>query len=445
MLLDLVFLTKESGLLLGPISAILGVILNAIYEFLALFSKDGIANIALCIILFTVIVKMLMLPLTIKQQKSSKLTAKMTPELSEITAKYKGKTDEASQRRMQLETQAVYEKYGTNPMAGCLPLLISLPIMFALYRVIYAIPAYINDVGDMYRNIAKAIQDNGGVDYASKIAQFITDAKINTISLNKFSEFKDNGVLTLNHIIDVLSKCTADNWSTLASYFPADVAGQITDGSVNIIRVNKFLGGLNILNNPVSNGNYFSIGILIPILAVLTQVIQTKLMTINNDQTKKGAQDDAVAASMKSMNVVMPLMSGFICFMIPIGVGIYWIISSVVQIIQQIFINRYMDKVDVEEIIAKNQEKMAKRREKLGIATGNKMAEVAKTSTKAIETKPRTTADFANLGKKNYDTNTDTRNDDSSDTETDNSSNSSSASGSGISAYANIMKNRNQK
>lgn len=441
MLLDLVFLTKESGLLLGPISAILGVILNAIYEFLALFSKDGIANIALCIILFTVIVKMLMLPLTIKQQKSSKLTAKMTPELSEITAKYKGKTDEASQRRMQLETQAVYEKYGTNPMAGCLPLLISLPIMFALYRVIYAIPAYINDVGAMYGSIAEKIQGCEG--YAQTLAQFINEAGIKTISLSKFGEFKE-GVLTSNHIIDVLSKCTADNWDILATSFPS-ISGSIIDGSVNIIRVNKFLGGLNILNNPVSNGNYFSIGILIPILAVLTQVIQTKLMTINNDQNKKGAQDDAVAASMKSMNVVMPLMSGFICFMIPIGVGIYWIISSVVQIIQQIFINRYMDKVDVEEMIAKNQEKMAKRREKLGIATGNKMAEVAKTSTKAIETKPRTTADFANLGKKNYDTNTDTRNDDSSDTETDNSSNSSSASGSGISAYANIMKNRNQK
>lgn len=444
MLLDLVFLTKESGLLLGPISAILGVILNAIYEFLALFSKDGIANIALCIILFTIIVKMLMLPLTIKQQKSSKLTAKMTPELSEITAKYKGKTDEASQRKMQLETQAVYEKYGTNPMAGCLPLLISLPIMFALYRVIYAVPAYINDIGDMYRNIADKIQGCDG--YAQTLAQFITDAKINTINLSKFSEFKDNGVLTLNHIIDVLSKCNADNWSTLAGSFPS-IAGQITEGSVNIIRVNKFLGGLNILNNPVSNGNYFSIGVLIPILAVVTQIIQTKLMTINNDQTKKGAQDDAVAASMKSMNVVMPLMSGFICFMIPIGVGIYWIISSVVQIIQQIFINRYMDKVDVEEMIAKNQEKMAKRREKYGIATGNKMAEVAKTSTKAIDNTPKTTADFANLGKKNYNnSNADNQNDEASDSENENKgSNSSSVSGSGISAYANIMKNRNLK
>lgn len=441
-MLDLVFLTKESGLLLGPISAILGIIMNAIYEFLALFSKDGIANIALCIILFTVIVKMLMLPLTIKQQKSSKLTARMTPELNEIREKYKGKNDEASQRRMQLESQAVYEKYGTNPMAGCLPLLISLPIMIALYRVIYAIPAYINDVGEMYRNIAEAIQAYDPSGYAQTLATFINDAGIKTISLSKFGEFKE-GVLTVEHIIDVLSKCTADNWVALEGAFPG-IAAQIAEQSADIIRVNKFLGGLNILNNPVSNGNYFSIGVLIPVLAVVTQIIQTKLMTVNNDQMNKN-QDDAMAASMKSMNIVMPLMSGFICFMIPIGVGIYWIISSVVQIVQQIFINRYMDKVDVEEMIEKNQAKMAKRREKMGIATGSKMAEVAKTSTKGIENKPKTTADFANLGKKNYDAQGSDGNNEEKSNSDNNSDGSSQVSGSGISAYANIMKNRNQK
>ena len=166
-MLDLVFLTKEDGLLMGPISRVLGWILNGIYEFLTLFTDDvngiGMANIALCIILFTIVVKMLMLPLTIKQQKSTKLSSQMSPELTAINEKYKGKTDEASRRKMQMETQAVYEKYGTNPMAGCLTLLISLPILFALYRVIYAIPAYVNDVYDMYKLAADAISGVEGV------------------------------------------------------------------------------------------------------------------------------------------------------------------------------------------------------------------------------------------------------------------------------------------
>lgn len=440
--MEFVFLTKERGLLLGPISAILGIILNAIYEIVALLSKDGIANIALCIILFTVIVKMLMLPLTIKQQKSSKLMAKMNPELAAVSEKYKGKKDEASQRRMQLETQAIYEKYGTNPMAGCLPLLISLPIMFALYRVIYAIPAYINDVGDMYRNIATSIRDYEG--YVDILKQFITDAGLNSINLSKFPEVADS-IISETHVVDILSKCTAENWKALAEVFP-NIADTITNGSVNIIRVNQFIGGLNILNNPVTNGNYFSIGVLIPIFAVVTQILQTKLMTAGNDQNKNNDKpDDAVAASMKSMNVVMPIMSGFICFMIPIGVGIYWIISSVVQIVQQLFINRYMEKVDVDEMIAKNQAKMAKRREKLGIATGDKMAEVAKTSTKSLEAyAPKSTSDFANLGKKNYNKKLE---DNQNDTDSDKNQDQDLTSGSekGVSAYANILKNRNQK
>ena len=205
-MLDLVFLTKEDGLIMGPISRVLGWILNGIYEFLTLFTDDvnaiGMANIALCIILFTIVVKMIMLPLTIKQQKSTKLSSQMSPELSAINEKYKGKTDEASRRKMQMETQAVYDKYGTNPMAGCLTLFISLPILFALYRVIYAIPAYINDVYDMYELAAKAIQGVEG--YAETLANFVKDAGIAGLDFNKFVGY-DSGVLTTTNVIDVLS------------------------------------------------------------------------------------------------------------------------------------------------------------------------------------------------------------------------------------------------
>lgn len=430
---NLVFLTKEGGLILGPISMVLGKILDAIYNFLAWISQSDIANIALCITLFTIVVKMLMLPLTIKQQKSAKLTAKMSPELTAINEKYKGKKDEASQMKYRMETQAIYEKYGTNPMAGCLPLLISLPIMFALYRVIYAVPAYIGKVGDMYKNIATMIQQSGG-DYAQKIADFVSSAKVSTINISKFAEYKE-GVLTNNHLIDVLSKLSAGQWEELAGAFPS-IADGIRTGATPIIKVNQFLGGLNILDTPKIK----SIAVLVPILAVVTQVIQTKLtMTSQNSSNKK---DDAMAASMKSMNVVMPIMSGVICFMIPIGVGLYWIVSAVVQIIQQIFINRFMEKVDVDEMIAKNQEKLAKKREKMGVATGSKMAELAKTNTKAIDNTPKTTADYANLGKKNY-SNESLEKGNNSDEGSEEVSTSST--GKSISDYANIMKNRYNK
>ncbi len=439
-MLDLVFLTKEDGLLMGPISRVLGWILNGIYEFLALFTDKvngiGIANIALCIILFTIIVKMLMLPLTIKQQKSTKLSAQMSPELSAINEKYKGKTDEASRRKMQMETQAVYDKYGTNPMVGCLTLLISLPILFALYRVIYAIPAYINDVYDMYKLAAVSIQGVEG--YAETLASFAKDAGLAGLDFSKFVGY-DIGVLTEKNIIDVLSKCNEGTWQSLIAAFPS-ISAQLTEYSEPIIHVHKFVGGLNVLNNPVVNGNYLSIGVLIPILSATLQFVQSKLTTASN---KKDGKEDPAMAGMKSMNIFLPIMSGFICFMMPIGAGLYWIISSIVQIVQQIFINRYMDKITVEELIEKNQAKRAKKLKKMGIDSGNKMAQVAKTSTKSIEVEEiKSTKDYANLSGKKYETDSSSASEEEEGTSGEKAETPVSGS---ISGYANILKNRNQK
>ena len=414
-----VFLTKQGGFL-GPIAWVLGEILNAIYNFVALF---GIENIALCIILFTLIVKMLMLPLTIKQQKYSKLSAKMNPEITEINKKYKDKKDEASQRKQQLEMQAVYEKYGSSPVGGCLPMLITLPIMFALYRVIYAIPAYIDEVKVLYENVAKEMQGIEG--FVASLQQFVTDNQI-SVTVKKFNELSE---LTTNQIIDVLSGFNLENWTALETLFPS-IADTIAVNAEQITHVNSFLGNLNILNTPIANG-IFSLGILVPILAMVFQIIQTKQMP----GAAQNNPDDPTAQSMKAMNTFMPIMSGFICLMIPIGVGIYWIASSVFTIIQQIFINRYLEKTDIDEMIAKNVAKQAKRREKYGIETGTKMAEIAKTATKSIDTKPRTMADYANMSGKDYTSEAKEAN------STGSSSGKSAASGS-IASYANIMKNR---
>lgn len=424
-MLDFVFLTKADGLLMGPISRLLGWILNGIYEFLALFSDKvngiGMANIAFCIVLFTIIVKMLILPLTIKQQKSTKLSSQMSPELTAINEKYRGKTDEASRRKMQMETQAVYDKYGTNPMAGCLTLFISLPIMFALYRVIYAIPAYINDVYDMYKLAADAIQQIPG--YADTLTAFVKDASIG-INMKEFGE-ASSGVLTTPHVIDILSKCNETTWQTLAASFPT-IQTDILTYSEPILKVHKFFGGLNILNNP----SIKSISVLIPILSMVFQFLQTKLSV---SKSSKDDKDNPAMQSMKMMNVMFPIMSGFICLICPIGVGIYWIISSVVAIIQQFFINRYMDKITVEELIAKNQEKRAKKLKKMGIDSGSAMAEYAKYSTKSIDVK--TTKDYANMVK-NVSEN------DVTEEKKENTGKTGESSGGSISKYANMLKDR---
>ena len=408
--MDLMFLTQVGGIL-KPFAWIFGIIMNAIYEFISLMN---IHSIAVCVIIFTFVAKMLMLPLTIKQQKSTKLSSRMNPEIMKINEKYKGKKDETSMRKQQAELQAVYEKYGSTPMSGCLPMLISLPIMFALYRVIYAIPAYVNDIYEMYGIIADKIQGIQG--YGQAILSFIQENKISVSNLTPFIDvISDGGIayntieITKNNLVDLMYQFNTDNWELfrdtstwLAAVDPAKI---IQNFSLNvsseslkpidtaafaamipgiestireIVSVNSFLGNLNILNSP---GWSFP-GIIIPILAAVTQFVQSKVAMAGNSQQNN--VDNPAAASMKMMNYVMPIMSMFFCAMLPICVGLYWVASAVFGAIQTVFINRYMDKVDVDDLIAANAEKVAKKKAKQGVVTGSRMAEVAKTSTKSI-------------------------------------------------------------
>lgn len=372
--MNILFLTQVTGFL-KPFAWIMGVILDAIYRFVGLF---GIHNLALCIFLFTFVVKMLMLPLTIKQQKFTRLSSKMNPELTKIQEKYKGKKDEESMRRQQAETQEVYKKYGTSPMGGCLPLLITLPIMFALYRVIYAIPAYVKEVGNWYGTVADAIQTLP--QHAANIEQFIAD---NAIKVNStLSTFAESSPEYHNALIDILAKFSTGNWDAL---FQTAAFSGIANGCAAVVESIKSannLFGLNILDTP----NFKNIwSLIIPVLAVVTQMIQGKLTTAQQPDTKKNS-DNPMANSMQSMNTIMPIMSGVFCLMLPIGVGLYWIASALFTIFQTIFINKYLDHADIDAMIEKNVEKQNKKKEKLGVVYDNKMAEVAKASTKSYDT-----------------------------------------------------------
>ena len=124
----------KAGSILGPIATVLGYVMDILFRFTSSF---GVFNVGQCINLFTIVMKTLMIPLTIKQQKTTKLMSVMNPEIQAIQKKYKGKSDQESMQRQNVEIQAVYEKYGTSMTGGCLPLLIQMPILLALYRVIY--------------------------------------------------------------------------------------------------------------------------------------------------------------------------------------------------------------------------------------------------------------------------------------------------------------------
>ena len=159
-----IILTQNETFIIGQVAWLLGKIMDAIFNVIDFI---GIPNIGLAIILFTIVVNLLMLPLTMKQQKFSKLSAKMNPELQAIQKKYKNKKDNDSVMAMNQETQAVYAKYGVSPSGSCLQLLIQMPILFALYRVIYSIPAYIGSVKEAFMPLVnKLLTMDGAVEYA---------------------------------------------------------------------------------------------------------------------------------------------------------------------------------------------------------------------------------------------------------------------------------------
>lgn len=359
-------LTK-AGSILGPIATVLRYVMDILFRFTSSF---GVFNVGLCIILFTIVMKTLMIPLTIKQQKTTKLMSVMNPEIQAIQKKYKGKSDQESMQRQNVEIQAVYEKYGTSMTGGCLPLLIQMPILLALYRVIYNIPAYVPSVRVYFDNVVTPLM--GQADYAQKLQEITNIATACGGKLDKFD------FTNANRLVDMLYKFSTAQWGELQTLFPAisDVIGQ---NAAVVERMNTFLG----LNMAEAPGWVPSFAWIIPILAAVSQWFSTKLMSGNQPSTSADAENP-MAQSMKTMTTTMPLFSAFICITMPAGLGIYWIATSVVTIIQQLIVNAYMDKVNIDDMIAKNLEKVNKKRAKQGLPPA-KVTQNATASLKAIK------------------------------------------------------------
>ena len=391
--MDFMLLTQNSTPIFKYIVKLLGLIMNGIFEFLNLI---GIPNIGLSIILFTIVIYLLLMPLTIKQQKFSKLSARMNPEIQAIQAKYKGKQDQASMMAMNQETKAVYAKYGVSPTGSCLQLLIQMPILLALYRVIYAMPAYVTKIGEAFGVLAdKIMQASDGVETIKNMSAAMAFTKNFALSEK-------------NAIIDTLNKLSTADMADISGKFGlADLTYNghliLTNGAEKglIDTYNNFLG-LNIGNSPMDTiktamaaGNMLLVvgAVSIPVLAAVTQWINYKLMpqaaaSDDKDKKKQPKSDtaEAMQQSMKTMNTVMPIMSAWFCLTLPAGMGLYWVIGAVVRSIQQVAINKHIDSMDVDAEIAKNVEKYKEKLKKQGIDPA-KLQAAARTNTKSISSK----------------------------------------------------------
>ena len=378
--------------IIKQIAWLLGQVMNGIFNVL---SKIGIENIGVCIIIFTIIIYTLMIPLTIKQQKFSKLSQKMQPEMQAIQAKYKNKKDQASMMAMQEETQLLYQKYGISPMGSCVQMLIQMPILFALYRVFYNIPAYLSGVKGSFTGLVDSIQQTSG--YQNTLVSLMEKYNVVTSSglnaSNAASKLADASGDTLsNYIIDILYKLPSKGWDALMDgKFFDGIQSAVEKTHDALLHFNYFLG-LNISDTPwyIIKSNFTDkpdkwllfviLALLIPVLSYLTQMLNIKLMP----QATNG--NDQVANQMKMMNLMMPLMSLFICFTVPVGLGIYWICSALVRGIQQFFVNRHIENLDLEAVMAKNEEKAKKKREKMGLSE-DYIKKAAQIKTKSIDNK----------------------------------------------------------
>ena len=362
--MEMLLATQSSTPIIGQVAVFLGWIMNAIYKCLDLI---GIQNLGICIIIFSIIVYALMTPLQIKQQKFSKLSSVMQPELQKIQKKYQNKKDQASMQKMQEETQAVYAKYGVSPTGSCVQLLIQMPILLSLWQVIYNIPAYVGSVKEVFTEAVNHIIQVEG--FTELIQNFITDNKITRVQLAL-----EEGVAKSNSVIDFLYALSPAQWVKLGEMPEFAAFTDVIEKTAEEISAMQGFAGLNIAEQPLNyitnmfSGGSVLIGILallIPILSWATQVLNYKIMP----QATQQADDpnNAMNSSMKTMNTVMPVMSAVFCFTFPVGLGIYWIASALVRTVQQIIINKKLDSIDMDELVNENMKKLEKKREKEGL------------------------------------------------------------------------------
>ena len=376
-----IFVMSAAGIYDWPIikqvSWLLGQVMNGIYNAL---SAIGIENIGVAIIVFTIIVYTLLLPLTIKQQKFTKMSAVMQPEIQKIQKRYANKKDQASMLKQQEEMNMVYDKYGLKMSSGCLPSLLQLVFLFGLYPVVQNIPEYVTKVRNVYIPLVEKIQATTG--YEKIMSSLATGLVPGAESLD---------YTKAGNMIEVMYKFQSSTWSELVDKMPK-LESVVNNTMSEVSHLNNFLGvdigahPWNLLTDALAAASIAGviIAVLIPVLAGLTQFISVKLSQAGAGGAAM-SDDNPMAASMKTMTYTMPLISVVFGFTLPAGLGLYWVASAAVRSVQQLAVNKYLSKKSIDDIIKENQEKAKKKREKK-CTSAEEINKMATTSTRNVGT-----------------------------------------------------------
>lgn len=360
-LLSVAMLTQSDTMIIGTVSKVFAVIMNFIFNII--YNMTTADSLAITIIVFTLFVKFLLMPLMIKQQKSMRRMQLIQPKMTKLQKKYENKKDPESVQQMQMEMQKLYKQNNASPFSGCLPMLIQFPIFLALYQLFRYAPAYIDQLNEVYMQIATLIQ-GAGPDAA---------ALVGAADVAKF--VRDFDATQVTKIIDVIYQFKDSNWTDLYTQFPA-LKSQIAPLLVQAKEMTSFVG---LFDLSVAPGWKFP-NIIIPIIAGGSSFIQSKLMMAKmnkKDKSKDNNSSSAMDSAMQSQKIMMymmPLMMAWISVTTPAGLSVYWITSNIFQIIQQFIINKIMDKEEQKRLKQLRYEKAKKeyiRKRKLELSREN--------------------------------------------------------------------------
>lgn len=300
---------------------IFGILIVRPFGLLLQWLYSVVQNYGLAVIVFALLVKLVCIPLTIKSKKSMLAMTAMNAELQQLQKKY------ANNRvKLNEEMQKLYDKHGVNPMSGCLPQFIPLPIMMGLY---YAVQQPLQYIVGLSRETVIALAQMIGLDQFAG-ANYTVQIKI----AEKLNSFVDAS----GHFSDAVTNCLQSG----ETIFPLDFS---------------FLG-LNLADTP--SISHPSIIWIIPILSGLTAFLSSYIM-----QKMQGTQNSAAAGQMKMLNFMMPLMSLYFAFILPGAIGIYWIFNNVFTCVQEIILTKTLrgkqEAKQAAEAVRIEAEKQAKR------------------------------------------------------------------------------------
>ncbi len=314
---DKAVIYKDAGFIVGPIAFVFGFVINFIFNII--YGISPVGSLGYTIIIFTIVIRILMLPLVHKQMESMRRMQEIGPLTNEIKAKYKGKTDQESKQKETMEIQKLYQEHKVNPFGGCLPMFIQMPIFFALNTIIRNSYLYVDKINDVFNSISTKLMEIPN--YYDVLGPLILP------KLNKGVELDMATTEGLNKAVNVFS---ANDWVEILANAPADVATNLYDLLVVKNQFDSFWG-MNLSENPT----LFSISVIIPILSIITTFLTSWLSM----KATPASSDPTQAQTQKIMLYMMPVMMGFMSFSLTAGVGLYWITSSIFQVFQQLYIN----------------------------------------------------------------------------------------------------------